>query len=148
MIRVIRSRRKRKTGQYTTRLRHMRSIQKFFISVGGEGWKGFLGGEITISQRYISGPRAGRSGFWGSIPRGGWEFFSSQLRPERFRSPLSLLSNGYQGLFPWGKAAGMWNRPLTSIKCRGQRMSGAIPSLPQYAFLAWCSVKAEGQLCL
>jgi hypothetical protein len=24
-------------------------------------------------------------------------------------------------------------------------MSGAIPSLPQYAFMAWCSVKAQGQ---
>jgi hypothetical protein len=24
---------------------------------------------------------------------------------------------------------------------RGQRMSGAIPPLPQYAFMAWCSVK-------
>jgi hypothetical protein len=27
-------------------------------------------------------------------------------------------------------------------------MSGAIPPLPQYAFLAWCSVKAQGQLYL
>jgi hypothetical protein len=25
-------------------------------------------------------------------------------------------------------------------------MSGAIPTLPQYAFMAWCSVKAQGQL--
>jgi hypothetical protein len=25
-------------------------------------------------------------------------------------------------------------------------MSGAIPPLPQYASMAWCSVKAEGQL--
>jgi hypothetical protein len=25
-------------------------------------------------------------------------------------------------------------------------MSGAIPSLPQYASMAWCSVKAQGQL--
>jgi hypothetical protein len=24
-------------------------------------------------------------------------------------------------------------------------MSGAIPLLPQYAFMAWCSVKAQGQ---
>jgi len=29
------------------------------------------------------GLRAGRSGFWGSIPGGGWEFFSSPPRPER-----------------------------------------------------------------
>jgi hypothetical protein len=25
-------------------------------------------------------------------------------------------------------------------------MSGAIPPLSQYAFMAWCSVKAQGQL--
>jgi len=28
--------------------------------------------------------------------------FSSPLCPERRRGPLILLSNGYQGLFPWG----------------------------------------------
>jgi hypothetical protein len=27
-------------------------------------------------------------------------------------------------------------------------MSEAIPPLPQYAFMAWCSVKAQGQLYL
>jgi hypothetical protein len=27
-------------------------------------------------------------------------------------------------------------------------MNGAIPPLPQYAFMAWCSVKAQGQLYL
>jgi hypothetical protein len=27
-------------------------------------------------------------------------------------------------------------------------MSGAIVPLPQYAFMAWCSVKAQGQLYL
>jgi hypothetical protein len=25
-------------------------------------------------------------------------------------------------------------------------MSGAVPPLPQYAFMAWCPVKAQGQL--
>jgi len=24
-------------------------------------------------------------------------------------------------------------------------MSGAIPSLPQYSFMEWCSIKAQGQ---
>jgi hypothetical protein len=50
--------------------------------------------------------------------------------------------------FPGGKAAGAWSWPLTSISCRGQRMSGAIPPLPQYTVTAWCSVKAQGQLHL
>jgi hypothetical protein len=27
-------------------------------------------------------------------------------------------------------------------------MSGAVPPLPHYAFMAWCSVKAQGQLYL
>jgi hypothetical protein len=27
-------------------------------------------------------------------------------------------------------------------------MSGPIPPLPQYAFMAWCSVKAQGQIYL
>jgi hypothetical protein len=27
------------------------------------------------------------------------------------------------------------------------RMHGAIPPLPKYAFMAWCSVEAQGQLC-
>jgi hypothetical protein len=27
-------------------------------------------------------------------------------------------------------------------------MSGAVPPLPQYTFMAWCSIKAQGQLYL
>jgi hypothetical protein len=45
---------------------------------------------------------AGWSGFYGSIPGEGWEFFSSPPRPERMWVPPSLLSNGYQWLFPSG----------------------------------------------
>jgi hypothetical protein len=84
----------------------------------------------------------------GSIPGGCREFFYKPPRPERLWGPPSLLSNGYQGLFPWGKAAGAWSWPLISIYCRGQWMSGAIHPLLQYAFMAWCLVKAQGQLYL
>jgi hypothetical protein len=38
----------------------------------------------------------------GSIPGGGWEFFSSPPLPERLWGPLSLLSNGYQGSLSLG----------------------------------------------
>jgi hypothetical protein len=74
------------------------------------------------------------------FPAGGWEFFSSPPRPERLWGPSSLLSNGYQGLFPGGKAAGAWGGPLTSIKCRGQRIRRGIPLLPQYVFMVRCLV--------
>jgi hypothetical protein len=37
-----------------------------------------------------------------SIPGGGWESYSSTPCPDRLWLPPSLLSNGYQGLFPWG----------------------------------------------
>jgi hypothetical protein len=36
---------------------------------------------------------------------------------------------GTWGSFPGGKTAGAWRWPLTSIYCRGQRISGAIPPL-------------------
>jgi hypothetical protein len=29
------------------------------------------------------------------------------------------------------------------VEVQGQIMSGAIPPLPQYAFMAWCSVKKK-----
>jgi len=39
----------------------------------------------------------------------------------------------------------VWNTSTSHLVPRS-RMSGAIPPLPQYAFVTWCSVKAQGQL--
>jgi len=43
--------------------------------------------------------------------------------------------------FPGDKVDGSWSWQLTFIQYRGQRISGAILPLPQYALMAWCSVK-------
>jgi hypothetical protein len=50
----------------------------------------------------------------------GARFFFSPRRPGRFWSPNSLLSSGYGGLLPRGKAEGTSACPLTSNQRRGQ----------------------------
>jgi hypothetical protein len=53
---------------------------------------------------------------------------------------------GTRGLFPWGQS-GQGVKLTTHFHLVPRSiMRGAIPSLPQYAFMAWCSVKAQGQL--
>jgi hypothetical protein len=74
----------------------------------------------------------------GLSPGRGWDFFLFAIA---YRFPPSLLSSGYQGLFPGGKVA--WGVKLTThlhIVPRS-RLRGAIPLPPEYAFTAWCSIK-------
>jgi hypothetical protein len=91
-------------------------------------------------SRYSAGLWAGRSVFLGTTAGGGWEFFSSPLRPERPWGPPSLLSNGYKGFFPWGKAAGdeADHSPPSSAVVKNE---WSYTSTPQYVFMAWCLVK-------
>jgi hypothetical protein len=55
---------------------------------------------------------------------------------------------GTRGSFSGVKAAGAWSWPLTFIWYRGSRNKWRYTSTPQYAFMEWCSVIAQGQLYL
>jgi hypothetical protein len=65
----------------------------------------------------------------GSSPGRSWEFFSSLPRRDRLWGSPNLLSNEYQGLFPWGQSG--WSVKLTTHPhlVPRSRMRGAIPSL-------------------
>jgi hypothetical protein len=65
---------------------HHKTIGQFFNDVSSAA------GSVGIALGY---------GLDGSILGGGWEFFSSLPLPERLWGPPSLISNGYEGFFPW-----------------------------------------------
>jgi hypothetical protein len=66
---------------------------------------------------------------------------SSPPRPERLWGPPSLLSKGTRGSFPGGKA-GRGVKLTTHLHLvPSRRMSETLRPLPQYAFVAWYSVK-------
>jgi hypothetical protein len=95
-----------------------------------------------IAQWYRAGLRAG----WLEVrvPVGSANL--SPQRPDRLWGTPSLLSNGSQGLFRWGGSGrGVKLIPHLHLVPRS-RMCGVIPPLHQYAFMTWCSVKAQGQL--
>jgi hypothetical protein len=77
--------------------------------------------------------RAGRSG--ARIPVRDKGFLSSPKRPDRLWHPPSLLFNGYRVSFQGVK------RPRREVDhfplVRRLKISGVIPLLPLYAFMAW-----------
>jgi hypothetical protein len=79
----------------------------------------------------------------GSSPGRGWEFFYSPPRPERLWGSPSLLPNGYQGLFHCGikRRVCEADHPLPSSA--EVQNAWSFTSTPQYAFMAWCSVKKK-----
>jgi hypothetical protein len=99
-------------------------------SRGGLRWK-----VILVSFLYVYNKRAfprdssvvhcGATGWMivGSRPGRGWEFFSSSPCPDLLWSPPSLLSNGYQELFPVNMTTHLYLVPRSRIR-------GAISPFP------------------
>jgi hypothetical protein len=85
-------------------------------------WSTFYTSTYMNKLVMIGGSRFGR----------GWEFFSSPPCPDRLWGPPSLRGRDV----------------ITTHLHLGpmSRMPGAISPLPHYAFMVWCSVKAQGQL--
>jgi hypothetical protein len=78
-----------------------------------------------------------------------WEFFSLPPCSDWFWGLSSLLSNGYQGHFPWGQR-GRDVKLTTHLHLpQKSRMRGAIPPVPNTPSWRGAQLKnAQGQLCL
>jgi hypothetical protein len=83
----------KKSGHFSTGL----VTVSFSNNVLHQGVNKSRDGSVGIALDYGLDDR----GFRVPFPRGDWEFFPLPPRPHRFWGPPSLLSKGYQGLFPW-----------------------------------------------
>jgi hypothetical protein len=80
-------------------------------------------------------------------PGEGWEFFSSP-RPDRLWGPTQPPIQWVPGALSLGvKRSGVKLTTELHLVLK-PRKRGAIPAIPQYAFMAWCSVKAQEQFYL
>jgi hypothetical protein len=77
----------------------------------------------------------------GSSPGRNWEFFSSPSCLDRLWGPPSLLSKGYKGALSLGLKRSGREADHSPPSIAEVKMREAISPLPQYAFMAWCSVK-------
>jgi hypothetical protein len=95
-----------------------------------------------IGQCYSAGLRARWSGVW--VPAGAGNFsLRHRIQTGSGTHPASN-SVGTRDSFPGGKSS----RPNHSHLAPRSRMLWDIPPLTQYAFMAWCSVKTQGQIYL
>jgi hypothetical protein len=112
-------------------------IQWFGLWSGPPSPRGNLLSNIYLSLGYGLDDRSSRFRF----PAGAGNFSLHHRVQNGFGAQPASYPMGTRGCFPGGKVTGAWSWPLTSMECQGQKMSGAILSLPQSAFMAWCLVK-------
>ena len=93
--------------------------------------------EIELRSRYCD-CAAGWT-IWGSNPGRYKRFFSSPKRPGQLWDPPSVLFNGYRGSFSQVKQPGR-KLPTHLHLVSMLRISGAIPLIPLYIFMAWTGI--------